>query len=408
MAKKTSATKLASKRRSTNVPDSYRGFSLQATRFLYYLLKVEQNDIVSLEYFEDVGVEKSDGTKVAEQDKSYRSSNPLTDRSVAFWKALRNWVEAALIGTLPPGKSHFIAFTPNARMGDIVTTFHNAKSIEDAKKALGKAREELSGDDGWDVSDAAAQHVDVVFNADVDLVAGIIARFSVDATDQSPEDALKPLLHERLVGEDSFTLVVTWGHGWVKRMIDRFVERGQSPRIVKKDFHEPLLNFVRTHDRINILRSVAGTPATGDVALELAVRDYVKQLRVIDLDDIDVLEAVNDYLSASVDRTTWSDQGMISEESLDTFEKELKTTWRNKRRRTTLGFAQKDEKHQGQVTYTDCMEHEARVDGLETPRHFVRGSWHAMADDLTIGWHPQYKIVLSALDSITEATTEGG
>lgn len=389
------------------MPDSYRGFSVQATRFLYHLLKAEQNDVVSLEHFEDVGVEKSDGTKLAEQDKSYLSSNPLADRSVVFWKTLRNWVEAALVGTLPAEKSFFVAYAPNARMRDIVTAFHEANTIEQAKKALGKARDKLEGDEGWDICDAAQKHVDAVFNADVDLVAKILTRFTVDAANEPLESALKLLLYEKLVGEDSFDLVITWAHGWVKRRVDRFVERGQPARILKKEFHEALLNYVRTHDRLNILRSVAGTPANEAVTLELAVRDYVKQLRIIDLDDIDVLEAVNDCLSASIDRTTWSDQGMISEESLNTLERELTTTWRNKRRRTRVGFADKDDRDQGQITYTDCMEHEARIDGLETPRQFIRGSWHALADDLTIGWHPDYRAALAALETTAETTTEG-
>ena len=36
------------------------------------------------------------------------------------------------------------------------------------------------------------------------------------------------------------------------------------------------------------------------------------------------------------------------------------------------------------------MEHDAKLDGLETPRTFIRGSWHALADEKTIGWHPQF------------------
>jgi len=93
MAKKKSSAKAAAKRRSTSVPGSYRGFSLQATRFLYYLLSAKPDDIVSLEYFGDVGVEQSDGAKLSEEDKSYLSGNPLADRSVAFWKTLRNWLD---------------------------------------------------------------------------------------------------------------------------------------------------------------------------------------------------------------------------------------------------------------------------------------------------------------------------
>ncbi len=406
MAKKNSSAKPPKKTRTTSVPGTVRGFSLQATRFLYYLLKAEQDDIVSLEYFEDVGVERADGTKLAEQDKSYLSSNPLTDRSVVFWKTLRNWVDAAEAGVLPPAESYFVVYAPNANMGEIVQAFHNAETIEKAEKALRKARGILKNGDGWEISDAAKEHVDVVLGADVRVVGRIIKRFIVDATDESPEDALKPLLLGKLVGEDSFDLVITWAHGWVKRQIDRFVKHGQPARIVQKTFHKALLEFVRNHDRADILRSVAGTPTDEEVATELAARDYVNQLRIIDLDDVDVLEAVNDFLSASVDRTTWSDQGMISEASISTLEKDLETTWRNKRRRTKLGHGDKDPKDQGQLTYTDCMEHNARMDGLETPRPFIRGSWHALADDLTIGWHPEYVNALAALESTTEEVTE--
>nr|VFJ95024.1 MAG: Protein of unknown function (DUF3732) [Candidatus Kentron sp. H]VFJ95756.1 MAG: Protein of unknown function (DUF3732) [Candidatus Kentron sp. H]VFK01967.1 MAG: Protein of unknown function (DUF3732) [Candidatus Kentron sp. H] len=64
--KKSSKTQAGEGKRSTNVPGSYRGFSLQATRFLYHLLTMKPDDIVSLEYFEDVGVEKPDGVKLAE------------------------------------------------------------------------------------------------------------------------------------------------------------------------------------------------------------------------------------------------------------------------------------------------------------------------------------------------------
>jgi hypothetical protein len=131
----------------------------------------------------------------------------------------------------------------------------------------------------------------------------------------------------------------------------------------------------------------------------------VKQLHVIDLDDVDILQAVNDFLSASIDRTAWSDQGMISEQSLDILERELTTTWRNKQRKTQIAFSSKQNHEQGQMTYSECMEHTARLDGLDTPTHFIRGSFHALADDRTIGWHPQYA---SAMDRFTSGTTNGG
>ena len=398
MNKAPSSPKTAKTRRPTSATGTVRGVLLQVTRFLYYLLTVGHNDVVSLELFEDVGVEQQGGSKIAEQDKTYLSANPLADRSIEFWKTFRNWVDAAAAGVLAPAQSWFVLYAPSAQMGKIVKAFHNAKTDQAANDALEMAQQVLSGDDGLEIGASAREHVEAVFCADPTLVVGIIKRFTVDG-DQHPADALRPLFHDKLVGEDSFDDVVTWAQGWVKQTIDHFVEQGQPARVVKQDFHQALLNYVRLHDRTNILRSVAGTATDQEVETELAERDYVSQLRIIDLDDVDVLEAVNDFLSASVDRTTWSDHGMISEASLKRLERELTSTWRNKQRRTRLGHGDKNAPDQGQLTYTDCMEHDATMDGLETPKPFIRGSWHALADDLTIGWHPNYRTVLAARKS---------
>src|SRR3954447_12019262 len=91
-----------SRKRSTAAPGQYLGYSLQATRFLVRLLEAKGGDHICLEVFDDVGVEKKDGTKVAEQSKSNLATNPLTDRSLAFWKNLRNWIDGTSSGSLDP------------------------------------------------------------------------------------------------------------------------------------------------------------------------------------------------------------------------------------------------------------------------------------------------------------------
>ena len=282
MNKAPSSPKTAKTTRPTSAPGTVRGILLQVTRFLYYLLTVGQNDVVSLELFEDVGVEQQGGSRIAEQDKSYLSANPLADRSIEFWKTFRNWVDAAAAGELAPNQTWFVLYAPRAPMGQIVKAFHDATTDHAAKHALEKAQQVLSGDNGLEIGAAARKHVEAVVCADSKLVVGIIKRFTVDG-DQHPADALRPLLHDKLVGEDSFDDVVTWAQGWVKQTIDRFVEQGQAARVVKQDFHQALLNYVRLHDRTNILRSVAGTATDREVATELVERDYVSQLQIIDL-----------------------------------------------------------------------------------------------------------------------------
>lgn len=252
----------------------------------------------------------------------------------------------------------------------------------------------------WDIADVAQEDVRVVFSAPSELAAQVIAHFEVDTPEETPEDSLKPLLLRKLVSEEAYDDVIKWAHGWVKQQIDRLIGQRKPARLQQADFHKALLSYVQTHDRLDILLSVAGTPTRQDVESELAVRDYVKQLRIIDIDDdIDLMAAVNDFLGAAIDRTAWSKQGIISAQSLNVLENDLTTTWRNKRRSIHAGHSEKGDKVKGQLVYGECQDHRTKVGGLETPDQFVRGSWHALADERTVGWHPNYEDELDALGS---------
>lgn len=96
-----------------------------------------------------------------------------------------------------------------------------------------------------------------------------------------------------------------------------------------------------------------------------------------------------------MDRTEWARRGFVTENSLEEFEHELEITWRNKKRKITLGHPSFSPQNQGQLLFTECMDHTLAIDGHPTPPAFLRGSMHSIADDLTIGWHPNYAAVLT-------------
>ena len=181
------SARVALKRRgnkaSSSAPGPVRGILLQVTRFLYYLLGVGPDVVVSLELFDDVGVESEDGRKIAEQDKSFLSANPLANRSQDLWKTLRNWGDSAAAGSLDPNRTRFLLYVPNARMGTIAQAFHDAGTCEEASTALERARQLLSGEDGgWAVGSSVRGLVDAVYGADHELMTAIIARFTVDSS----------------------------------------------------------------------------------------------------------------------------------------------------------------------------------------------------------------------------------
>lgn len=413
MRKKSTKPDTPAKRKqaSTTVPGTYLGFSLQATRFLVHLLKAKAGDTVCLELFEDVGVEKADGSRIAEQDKSNLATNPLSNRSPQFWKTFRNWVEALRSKLFDPEKTSFVIYASRAVTGRIAESFHKAITIPDAIAAIAEADSllGLASPDAppSDSDDPFASCLRTLLQSDKGLLAKVIVNFTIDSANGSPHDEIRPLLLDKFVSEDAYEDVVRWAHGWVKTRVDRLLELQQPARVTQSEFHKAILSYVRSHDRVDILRSMAAKPSDENITAEMAFRDYVRQLRLIDLDDLDILEAVNDYIRAATDRTIWSEQGLIDESSLDKLAEELASAWRNKKRRVSIGYADKPENMQGQVLYSDCMDQQTQLDNLATPTHFIRGSWHALADDRTIGWHPRYGTQLDSVVLSAESSTAG-
>ena len=178
--------------------------------------------------------------------------------------------------------------------------------------------------------------------------------------------------------------------GWIKEELDNRLNKGLPAKIAYDNFHEPLLNYVKVVDRTVILRACACDPSTEDIKKELGLRTYVRQLRIINLDDADTIRAVTEFLKASADRAEWAKKGLVDATSLGEFEEELKVTWKNKSLQSELIHKSKVEDERGQLLYVDCMGHSSLVNGLLAPGHFVRGSWHALSDSKHIGWHPRY------------------
>lgn len=384
------------RKRSTAAPGQYLGFTTQSTRFLVRLLEAQQGDTVCLESFADVGVEKLDGTRIAEESKSNLATNPLADRSVAFWKSIRNWVDAIANGALVASATHFHLFVTTATPGTIAKSFHEASSIGDAQKAFAQAKDGLKWN-GANLSGYAKDlrpHLQVVF-AFPDVVVEIITRFQILDGMGDAHNRVRPMMLRELVSEDACDDVVKWAHGWVKDRVDGLLAAKKLVRIARQDFHASLLNYVRVNDRATMLRSIAGIPSAEEISSELSLRIYVRQARLLGLDEDTVLEAVNDFLAASADRTAWAQDGFISQADVVAYSKDLASTWRHKRGSTLVGHKEKSDVDKGRILYHDCMQVTTGLQGLGTPTHFCRGSLHALADDQTIGWHPDYKVKLN-------------
>ena len=383
-------------KKSSHVPGQYLGYSLQATRFLIRLLQEDPDSFVSLEVFEDVGIETPQGYKIAEQDKSTNTGNPVHDRSIELWKTFSNWVSAVASGELIIGKTLFEIYTSHPKTGRIIQSFSEAKTTQEAVNALRQAKNILWGPEPKyslreTLPRAIRPYIDNVFNLDEPLVSQIIQAFTLISGTGSPQNELRALLSKNLILPEFTDEVLKYALGWVKEQTDLLLEQKKPVAISVNKFRINLSSFVRKLFNRAILNTYARNPTQEEIDTDLSLRVYVRQLELIKCDDTDKIRAVTDFLKASSERTQWSEKGLVHESSFNEFEDELVRTWQNLRKKGDITLSGRDEVQKGQYLYAECSEHQSRLEGLEVPRHFTPGSFHALSDDEIIGWHPDYK-----------------
>jgi hypothetical protein len=167
------------------------------------------------------------------------------------------------------------------------------------------------------------------------------------------------------------------------------LEQGKPAVLSWDEFHKVMTPFIRKVVERDILHSFAPDPSPADQA-KLLPRTFVQQIDLIELKFTEHLEAVSQFFKASLDRTKWGESGEVHPSSLDDLDKRLMQTWVNMKRKAFIQASEKTDAEKGQVLYSECMLHKDQLEAAQTPPHFIPGCFHLLADDLKVGWHPNY------------------
>lgn len=391
-------------------PGQLYGFSLQITRALAHLLRCREGDAVSVECVDDVAVASPIGDTL-EQDKSGLAHNPVSDRSPDLWKTLHRWVQAIRRGALARD-TRFVLHVAQPWDGQLVRSLNDANTREQAAALVRRLRTDLWGAGPRFTKrsllpDSLAPHVNGVLAASDDVLIRLILSFTLEQGSGRPNDDLRPVLREKAIGEPAIESVLRYLLGWTKREIDSCIERGQAAVLTWTDFRKQLVAAARKFDRAEaVLQPGPIEFSRADVDRELRSRIYVRQLLLVQTAEEGLIRAVSDFLRAATDRTTWSERGDVLEPSFAEFEDRLQRAWENLRKLVQLEMPGRSEEQLGQALLARCTELQARLQGMEVPSHFVPGSYHALADDLAVGWHPRFGTLLAGTAPTGQDSTE--
>jgi hypothetical protein len=380
------------KRRSTNVPGQALGYSLQVTCLTNLLINAAEGSFGSIEVFEDVGLTGIDGTTTAVQSKSALTGNPLGDHSVALWKSLANWADAIAARNLPTDKLNLVLYISKPSTGTIAQRLADAKTNDDVQSAITFTRAQFDARQ-FPADSAVKPHIDRFFAHQPNVQKTVIQSFQITCGSGSPQGDIEKSLDNFFFKEGRARQLADMACGWVKSRVDELHER-KLPAILSRDeFHWEMQAFYTRFVERAILVSFAPAPTEADVEFHRAMT-FVRQLEIIGTDFEDTMAAISNFFKATLDRTNWGASGMVHKDSFKEFDKNLVETWRNHRKAILIRDGHRPPEQQGQLVLAECMQHTTPIENLQAPTHFIAGCFHALADNLTVGWHPEYTKVL--------------
>lgn len=383
-----------SKISNTEVPGQALGYGLQYTRLTQLLFEAPAGSFCSMEYLDDVAQQTDKGVRLI-QSKSTLTANPVADRAKSLWKTLSNWCAMATDPDCDLEKTVFEIYVSRPVGGQIVEAFANARTLNEARLVISQARDVLWGNSPdfelkQDVAGEIAPYLERVFNADSACLEQIICNFHLTHGSGSPQTDIEAVIRAHPVSPTKVVDIADHMCGVVKRRVDELLEARRPAVIARDAFYAWYAAYLRKVDRDTVLLSRAKPPSE-HVTSDHLPKIFVQQLDLIGLTFEDKLEAVSDYLMAAADRTDWAISGEVDVSAFDELNAALKRSWRNRRRTCGIEHSSKPYDMQGQALYSDCMNLTMPLQTMHPPGHFIPGCFHKLADDMSIGWHPDYE-----------------
>lgn len=229
---------------NTHVPDKVYAYMIQSHHMLYELLNCEKGDSVSVEVFDDVGVEHSDGSRDAIQLKSALSNrNPVSNKAIDLWKTMYNWMLSAETGELDPENTKYILFINVNKKGTIVDKFHSVKSTEEAIDAWNKTKEIFYDEEGKlkEIGEECRKYVEYFYKDEKkDLALKIIEKFKYKKCIEDYTITVRNEFNKSGIPEDIIDPIYVGIIGWIDIKVTKMVEAGQPIAISLEDYQKQL------------------------------------------------------------------------------------------------------------------------------------------------------------------------
>jgi hypothetical protein len=361
---------------------------------------------VGIERLDDVSFE-SGGTALELLQAKHHINRvaSLSDKSVDLWKTLRVWSEAAAKDPTLPARTRLALVTTGTAPGDsaasklLLADSYPAGQGRDPKGAavLLEAVAEAGGN--LELKTAYAAFLALNPTMRTSLLS------SIEVLDDQP---LLTDLGETI--ESDLRLIAPRGKAAIAR---ERLEGWWWPRVCAALMQNPAgsISVLEVEAKLDDIRDglkrdalVADQEHVDPPADEIADyegRPFVRQLKVVGVGGNRIEYAKRDYYRAFTQRSKWVREHLVFDGEIAKYEVTLIEEWqpRFQQMREKIAGGQSTEaalRQAGQELY-GWVEADARFPFRSVTHRFLTvGSYHMLANDLRVGWHPEFETACAA------------
>lgn len=356
--------------------------------------------VVSLETLDDVSFEVGgEPLAVLQVKHSLKAAANLTDLSAELWKTLRVWLVGLSSGEIPLNTARLLITTAAAPPGSVCAALGIEGRVRNVVEAAKRLKYAATSSTNSELKPAFEAYLALEETEREALLAQVYVIPSQPDAVEIAEQLQSELYHVSLNHQAlSVQMLEGW---WFKRVLNELVHpEGGIPR-AEIDAQISDIQESLKPDALPIDEDLDALMIVLEQLPEFADRPFYKQIELVSGSQLRIRNAITSYLQAFRQRSAWTRHDLLFDADLDKYDKRLQAEWE-------LQYGQVCDELGPNVTDAAMAQagrallkwaedaHISIRSGVNVP-WVCRGSLHMLAEDMRVGWHPQFETRLKAV-----------
>lgn len=219
-----------------------------------------------------------------------------------------------------------------------------------------------------------------------------------DVSGTVPEDAVVAYVcKESGVTQRNSEGIVFYMRQWLKIRFRECATDEAAHTVTYRGFQDAFNSAIGSACR-NSLMNYATAACLGRSRIDSELNSqqlYIAQMEWVSVPEKQQFKAAQDYIIATINRQAWAEDDSVGPEDVDRFEQKLITGYNGKCHQVEIAYGGRTEEVIGRARFESCLSPEhcrsILIGNRDALDGTVEGSYHMLANDAQIGWHPDWK-----------------